>query len=103
MAGYHGYSMSNNAVSAYADGEMPLSKWTKAEILDACGDKAEKVEKRTVKAEVTYTIWVGQYRNYRRPQTVKEVVTFTEGDKMVNTSNGTKRMSSMGRVCIIDD
>ena len=32
-AGYHGYSMSNNAVAAYEDGEMPLSKWTKTAIL----------------------------------------------------------------------
>ena len=34
MAGYNGYSMSNNAVAAYEDGEKPLSKWTKADILD---------------------------------------------------------------------
>ncbi len=33
-AGYHGYSMSNNAVAAYEDGEMPLSKWTKTAILN---------------------------------------------------------------------
>ncbi len=33
MAGYYGYSMSNNAVEAYEDGEMPLSKWTKTEIM----------------------------------------------------------------------
>lgn len=33
MAGYYGYSMSNNAVSAYADGEKPLSKWSKVDIL----------------------------------------------------------------------
>ena len=33
MAGYNGYSMSNNAVNAYANGERPLSKWTKADIL----------------------------------------------------------------------
>ena len=33
MAGYHGYSMSNNAVSAYEDGEKPSSKWTKSEII----------------------------------------------------------------------
>lgn len=33
MAGYNGYSMSNNAVAAYANGEKPYSKWTKAEIL----------------------------------------------------------------------
>lgn len=33
MAGYNGYSMSNNAVQAYQNGEMPYSKWTKAEII----------------------------------------------------------------------
>lgn len=32
MAGYNGFSMSNNAVAAYEDGEKPLSKWTKADI-----------------------------------------------------------------------
>ena len=35
MAGYNGFSMSNNAVEAYNDGEMPLSKWTKSAILEA--------------------------------------------------------------------
>ncbi len=35
MAGYHGFSMSNNAVDAYKNGERPLSKWTKTEILAA--------------------------------------------------------------------
>ena len=33
--GYSGYSMSNNAVAAYEDGEMPLSKWSKSAILEA--------------------------------------------------------------------
>lgn len=33
MAGYSGFSMSNNAVDAYDNGEKPLSKWSKAEIL----------------------------------------------------------------------
>ena len=32
MAGYNGWSMSNNAVAAYEDGEKPLSKWTKTDI-----------------------------------------------------------------------
>lgn len=32
-AGYSGYSMSNNAVAAYENGEMPKSKWTKSAIL----------------------------------------------------------------------
>ena len=35
MAGYKGWAMSNNAVAAYENGEKPLSKWTKAAILDA--------------------------------------------------------------------
>lgn len=35
MAGYHNYSMSNNAVAAYENGEMPLSKWSKKAILAA--------------------------------------------------------------------
>lgn len=35
MAGYNGFSMSNNAVAAYESGEKPLSKWTKSEILEA--------------------------------------------------------------------
>ena len=34
MAGYYGYSMSNNARAAYSFGEKPISKWTKAEILE---------------------------------------------------------------------
>lgn len=33
MAGYKGFSMSNNAVAAYESGEKPISKWTKREIL----------------------------------------------------------------------
>lgn len=35
MSGYHNYSMSNNAVLAYENGEKPLSKWTKAAIIEA--------------------------------------------------------------------
>ena len=38
-AGYDGYSMSNNARAAYDAGMMPLSKWTKSDILD--GIRAE--------------------------------------------------------------
>lgn len=33
-AGYDGYSMSNNARAAYDAGMMPLSKWTKSDILN---------------------------------------------------------------------
>lgn len=33
MAGYHNFSMSNNAVAAYMCGEKPRSKWTKSAII----------------------------------------------------------------------
>ena len=36
--GYDGYSMSNNARYAYANGEMPMSKWSKANIVDAVSE-----------------------------------------------------------------
>ena len=36
-SGYSGYSMSNRAVDAYEDGEMPLSKWTKKMIISEDG------------------------------------------------------------------
>lgn len=35
MAGYNGWSMSNNAIEAYENGEKPLSKWTKVDIFNA--------------------------------------------------------------------
>lgn len=38
MAGYYGYSMSNNAIVAYDNGEMPKHKWTKKNMLEAISD-----------------------------------------------------------------
>lgn len=38
MAGYNGYSMSNNAVLAYDNGEKPYSKWTKADIMEVIAE-----------------------------------------------------------------
>lgn len=38
MAGYYGFSMSNNAVDAYESGERPWSKWTKGAILEEVDD-----------------------------------------------------------------
>ena len=43
MAGYFNYSMSNNAVDAYSQGERPLSKWTKSEIIS----EVEKISRKT--------------------------------------------------------
>lgn len=44
MAGYHNYSMSNNARSAYSGGKMPLSKWNKSAILDAAREYLEDAQ-----------------------------------------------------------
>lgn len=37
-SGYNGYSMSNRAREAYENGEKPLSKWTKADIMQEVKD-----------------------------------------------------------------
>ena len=47
MAGYNGFSMSNNAVAAYESGEKPLSKWTKTDILEGI-EKAIREEELTL-------------------------------------------------------
>lgn len=39
MAGYRGYSMSNNAVSAYDDGEKPISRWSESDVISAIADE----------------------------------------------------------------
>ena len=56
MAGYSGYSMSNNAVEAYESGEKPISKWTKEAIFFEIKDQelelkcsVEKLKKLPVK------------------------------------------------------
>lgn len=158
MAGYDGFAMSNNARAAYADGEKPLSKWTKAEILAQLSPEAaerlkpltvaelrdsvlvwtswhhtsskynrtdfysvdsEKADELTAeqvaeiigrrkqrekksaeqpkdrRARVRFTVWVGNYRNYRRPKDIEEVVTIPANGGMVQTSEGAKRQSSL--------
>lgn len=161
MAGYNNYSMSNNAVAAYAAGEMPLSKWTKTALLAMCGDQAgelsrlsvaelrrelliksswhhtsshynktdfysfdknaledltperiieiigrraprtRKPEPKTITAEIRYTTWEGQYRNYRRPKEHTEIITYRQGDKMITTESGNKRLSSVTIIRLI--
>lgn len=39
MAGYRGSSMSNNAVSAYADGEKPISNRSESDVISAIADE----------------------------------------------------------------
>jgi hypothetical protein len=64
-SGYSGYSMSNRAREAYEDGEKPLSKWTKADIIAAISEIDEekanafkKVKLSTLKNTVLrYSSW----------------------------------------------
>lgn len=77
MAGYNGWSMSNNAVDAYYNGEKPLSKWTKSDILEAIEEQEveltcsiEKLKKLPVKLlkEVclTYSSWHHTSNHYNK-------------------------------------
>lgn len=81
MAGYRGFSMSNNAVDAYNSGEKPFSKWTKSEILKEVDfysidtDKVESIsekelnellnisvkkeKEKEVIGEITVQVWGG--------------------------------------------
>lgn len=47
-SGYHGFSMSNRAIDAYENGEMPLSKWTKEQILNAIDNYKKESDDPTV-------------------------------------------------------
>lgn len=56
MTGYNGWSMSNNAVQAYEDGEKPLSKWTKKTFIDIIADMTGKDEEEVKKALKPYAV-----------------------------------------------
>lgn len=43
-SGYSGYSMSRRAREAYDDGEKPLSKWTKQDIIDSITEYATEAD-----------------------------------------------------------
>lgn len=79
MAGYNGYSMSNNAVMAYSNGEKPLSKWTRSAILTAIvgmimdGDLPEEIiadvdgaKTATLKEFLVPTSWHHTSSHYNR-------------------------------------
>lgn len=77
MAGYNGWSMSNNAVEAYSNGEKPLSKWTKADIFDTIEEQEvklkcsiEELKKLPVKVLkeicLTYSSWHHTSNHYNK-------------------------------------
>ena len=56
MAGYSGYSMSNNAVQAYNEGKLPLSKI-----------KRDKLNEYNITISVEMFKWICQYKSIIRP------------------------------------
>ena len=77
MSGYSGWSMSNNAVDAYSNGEKPLSKWSKADVFEAIEEQEielkcsiEKLMQLPVKVlkEVclTYSSWHHTSNHYNK-------------------------------------
>ena len=46
MAGYHGYSKSNNAVQAERNNKFPKSKWTKELILKVLSEEVEENDEK---------------------------------------------------------
>lgn len=165
MAGYKGYSMSNNAVEAYAKGEKPMSKWTKAAILYelkkvnpeivelakkltvselksrlinttswhhtsskfnqtdfysfdeveaegftaerinkiiACREsKTEKAEPGFITAEVSFEVWTkNKFGRVTGTRLQTETIQYRSDEKLVRTSEGVKRLSSLNIIKI---
>ena len=73
-SGYDGYSMSNNARFAYEDGQKPMSKWTKAALLErvnainpAKTDLLRNVNVETIREHLLeYTAWHHTSSQYNR-------------------------------------
>lgn len=97
---WHHTSCKYNRTDFYAVDEEKLEEVTEETVRRIIADRTPRQPKqqdapRTIRAEVTYTIWVGRYARYRKPQKVTEIVTYRSDEKTVQTSNGTKRLSSM--------
>lgn len=64
MAGYYKNKMSNNAVAAYQNGEMPWSKWSKQAILDCLPkDIADIAKKYPLRALRSYFLFYDGYHH----------------------------------------
>ncbi len=74
IKGYNGYSMSDRAVEAYNNGEKPISKWTKKEIISAIArqypKKAElfaKIKLSVLRKNVLFcSSWHHTSKNFNR-------------------------------------
>lgn len=92
--GYDGYSMSNNARSAYENGEMPISKWSKSEIIRAISEIDNKYSEKLKKVPLSrlrahfleYTSWHHTSSKYNRTNfyTISENAVNELSDQLVD-------------------
>lgn len=92
MAGYYNYSMSNNAVAAYENGEKPISKWTKTEIINALisegisSDKINLIKKLSAKSVKAHCLrcssWHHTSSHYNRTDFYEVFVPFVENESI---------------------
>lgn len=57
--------------------------------------REKKAKPSKIWAIVSFTVWEGHYRNYKTPYVYTEIVSFLEGDKIIQTSEGGKRINSL--------
>ena len=100
---WHHTSKLYNRTDFYAVDEDKLEEVTEETVRQIIANRKPRETKRkepprTIHAEVTYTVWLGNYARYKRPKTVTETVTYLSGAKQIETSYGTKRLTSMTKI-----
>lgn len=103
---WHHTSSHFNATDFYFFDEDLLEEIDEDRIAEIIAARPPKKKKdpnadEIVSAEITYTVWLGQYRNYKRPKTITETVTMKRSDKMVKTSYGNKRVGCLDNIKIL--
>lgn len=107
-AGRHHTSCKYNITDFFAFDEDALEEMTADKVCEIILNRKPKEKKdeksnEIVSAEVIYTIWVGNYARYKKPQKITEIVKMKKSDKMVTTSNGNKRVSCLDSIKFLDE
>lgn len=104
-SGWHHTSCRYNCTEFFAFSEEALANITKEDVAAAIAARHPKANPSvtTITAIIEYTQWEGRYRNYRRPVSYSETVTYASTDKMIQTQNGNKRLSSVKIIKIIKE
>lgn len=100
---WHHTSKLYNRTDFYAVDEDKLEEVTEETVREIIARRKPRQTKRkeptrTIRAEVTFTVWEGRYARYKRPKTITETVTYLSDAKQIETSYGTKRLTSMTKI-----